>query len=89
MDEVVGKLSKCTEIMKEYIAPITEGCEARVVEFEQGSSTVRTGRSDELIRILKENKTPYEVKDLKSELKEKGIGTDWVDAYVKHVGKRK
>lgn len=87
MDETVERLSGAVDIVRPYIPSMVTGKEPVVVNYQFNGADVRTAKDRKLIDRLKEKKISYQETDLKKELKENGLGTDWVDPYVKRMSK--
>ena len=89
MDDTVGKLSDRVDILRPYIPIILGGYSPVIVRYTfSGKKEQRTVRTEELVKKLKKSQISFTETDLRTELKEKGIGTDWVDSYVNKFGKK-
>lgn len=87
MEQVVSKLGNCVDLLRTYFPIINEGREPIVVIYTISGKERRVERSTEVINILRKKDISYQEKDFRTELKEKGIGVDWVDAYARRLRK--
>ena len=88
MDEAVQELSGRVRILEPYIPQMLEGYQPVSLVYNSNGKERRATRTDELVAKLDKNKISYQTTNLKTELKEKGIGTDWINAYVKKFGRK-
>ena len=87
MNDTVAKLSERVDILRPYIPIILNGHEPVVVKYnlpKKGEQA--TARTEGLLKHLTEIKIPFRETDLRTELK--GVGTDWIDSYVKKFGNK-
>ena len=89
MDETVGKLSGVVNILRDYLPIMIAGQQPVTLTYPFQGNEVRTVKSPELVGALRQKGVSYQETDLKQELKEQGLGTDWVDPYVKRMEKKK
>ncbi|MFH1682868.1 MAG: hypothetical protein ABIA37_03655 [Candidatus Woesearchaeota archaeon] len=86
MDETVGRLSSAVELLKEYVPLMQEGS-SEYVKFTLGENETKAPRTKQIIQTLTQKGISYQETDLKTELQAKGLGTDWVDPYIKRMKK--
>ena len=88
MKQVLDKLGERVDLLRAYLPIIiAEGRQPVVVVYTAGGKETRVERSNNIINALRRKGVSYQEKDLRTELKEKGIGTDWVDAYTRRFRK--
>lgn len=89
MDETVEELSGAVDVLREYLPLMTEGHNPVVVEYQLQGEEIRTEKTPELIKALRGKGISYQETDLKSELKGRGLGTGWIEPYVRNMARRK
>ena len=87
MEQVAGKLGERIDLLRAYLPIIDEGREPIVVVYNNNGKERRVERSNKVIDALRRKGVSYQEKDLRNELKENGIGTEWVDAYARRFKK--
>lgn len=85
MDETVEELSKVVDILRPYMPIIIEGREPRLVNFRLRGNQYQFASTPDSRRNLQRRGISYQETKLIEELSEKGLGTDWVDPYVKSM----
>lgn len=87
MEQAVIQLGKSVDTLRTYLPIITNGKEPKVVVYIVNGGERRVERTDKVIAALRKKGVSYREKDLRTELKEQGIGTDWIDAYARRFKK--
>ncbi len=87
MEEATKQLGKCIDSLRVYLPIIAEGREPNVVVYNANGEERTVERNDKIVKALRRKGVSYQEKDMKTELKERGIGTDWVDAYARRFRK--
>ena len=85
MDETVDKLTSAVDVLRPYFPLMFADREPIVLTFTKDGQEYRAAKEDAVEKALKKNKVPFQEIDVRTELKAKGIGTDWVDAYQRRV----
>ncbi len=85
MEYAIGKLEIAVDIVRDYIPAMVDGEEPRILVYSLGGKEVRCSESNAIKKALKAKKIAYTTRDLKEELKAKGLGTDWIDDYKQAV----
>ena len=88
MDNAVAELEDAVNIVREYIPAMIDGQEPIVLLYTVSGREIRTAKSDSMVKELTKRRIPFIIKSLDEELKAKGIGTDWIEAYKTEVGKK-
>jgi len=83
MSVVVGELEKRLDLLRGYIPVIIAGRDPVLVVYDSHGREVRAERTPKTLDALKSKGVSYAERDLKTELKEGGIGADWVDAFTR------
>ncbi|MBI4016323.1 MAG: hypothetical protein HY363_01365 [Candidatus Aenigmarchaeota archaeon] len=90
MDETVEKLTKQVELFKEYMPALLQGHKPVIIQYQdKKGKDIITPHTQQFADALTQNKIAYTTRNLKDELKSQGIGTGWIDAYVRKVGVQK
>jgi hypothetical protein len=88
MDETVERLKKGVDLVGEYIECITEGNGTELIRYSlPEGEDYKTSRDPRMEESLRQNKIPYRITRLEDELKDVGIGSEWVEGYAKHFRK--
>ncbi len=87
MEQVVTKLGERADLLRLYLPIVISGKDPKVVVYAADGREIRVGRSDKVIETLRRKGISYQERDLRTELKEGGIGTDWIDAYARRFKK--
>lgn len=89
MDETITQLKAPINILRNYLPHILDGHEPTILSYNNPDGTpVKAQKTPKLIETLNECGINYQELSLKDQLKECGIGTDWVDPYVRRMKKR-
>ncbi len=83
MDETASLLEPIlTDLRDLYLPNIQNGIDPRFLVFD-GNKIVQD--TPQLRTILDQSNVPYVLHDLKEDLEAKGLGSDWVDEFVKEI----
>jgi hypothetical protein len=85
MDETVEKLSEAVDIVRSYLPMMIKGYNPVIVVYQFNGREMRTVRDDKIISRLNKKGISYHEADLETELKQKGVGADWVYHYVRKM----
>ncbi|MFH1972462.1 MAG: hypothetical protein ABIJ18_03235 [archaeon] len=88
MDETVEKLSGVVDVLRPYLPIMIDGGEPVIVSYQFKGEQFDGPKTDKTISTLRKAGISYQEKGLKAELKEQGLGTDWIDPYVKSMRKK-
>ena len=88
MDDAVNKLEESVKIVNNYLPAMIDGNNAEVVVYQSGREEARSPRSASIEKALKAKRIPYQIRNMKEELKAQGLGTDWIDDYQQEVKKK-
>ena len=89
MDETVNKLKEAVDVLKTYLPLMINGQEPTLISYNFERSSREVKKDGQIIKTLKEKDIPYQESKLGNKLKELGLGTDWIDPYVKSMKLRK
>ncbi|HLC86227.1 MAG TPA: hypothetical protein VJG30_03000 [Candidatus Nanoarchaeia archaeon] len=87
MTRVVEELEKRVDLLRSYVPIIQAGRAPVTLVYNANGRVVRAEKTSKVADALRDKGISYTQKDLKTELKESGIGVDWVDAYAKRFKK--
>ena len=88
MDAAVNKLEESINIVKDYIPAMVEGKEPEIIVYNRGAEEARSPKSESIEKAFKQRKISYSIRNLKDELKAKGMGAEWVDDYRQEASKK-
>ena len=72
----------------ESIPAMVEDKEPEIIVYNIDGKDVTSPRTESVEDALKQRSITYTIRNMKDELKTKGLGTDWIDAYKKEVNKK-
>ena len=85
MDETVEKLSGVVNTLRDYLPMMIAGQDPTIISYQFQGNRVKAPKDQKTVQALNKANISFQETNLKKELKEKGLGVDWVDPYVKRM----